>query len=132
MYKHLFQNSKAALLFAGITLFGAVSMVGTSEESGVLTKAVDLVGAQRDAFAGDAQAYAEGQSVGDTPPAEKPVFGEFSGAPAPAANGVAAKPAQSGSNPMTAPMSPTAVVSHGTPASAVPFISDREMTIEPE
>ena len=33
MYKTVFQNSKAALAFAAMTLFGAVAMVGTPEDS---------------------------------------------------------------------------------------------------
>lgn len=43
MYKYVFRNSKVALLFAGMTLFSAVSMIGTPEDKGALTEAVDLV-----------------------------------------------------------------------------------------
>lgn len=130
MYKAVFQNSKVALLFAGMTLFSAVSMVGTSEDKGALTEAVDRFGAQRSAVASEAAAYAEGRSEGDTPP-PKPVFGEFENrAPS---SGPGAKP-NPGSNPMTAPMSATAIVSHGPalPVTQEPYISDRELTIEPE
>jgi len=133
MYKQVFQNSKVALLFAGMTLFSAVSMVGTSEDSGVVTKAVDLVEAQRGSFASEAQAYAEEQSVGDAPPADPSVFGEYDAAAKPGS----ARPAagsQQGGSPMDAPLSSTAIVVErgGTTVSGVPYISEREMTIEPE
>jgi len=45
MYKTVFQNSKAALVFAGMTIFGAVSMVGTSEKGGVLDQTVERLSA---------------------------------------------------------------------------------------
>ncbi|RNJ64192.1 MAG: hypothetical protein EDM03_07625 [Porphyrobacter sp. IPPAS B-1204] len=131
MYKAVFQNSKVALLFAGMTLFSAVSMVGTSEDKGALTEAVDRFGAQRSAFASNAAAFAEGRSEGDAPPAEKPVFGEFGGGPS--ASGNAVKP-KAGSGPMNAPLSPTAIVSNrsGPTVTGEPYISEREMTLEPE
>ncbi len=136
MYKAVFQNSKVALLFAGMTLFSAVSMVGTKEDSGVLTKAVDRFGAERGAIASDAQAFAESQSEGDTPgngDAEEAVFGNFNETTGPAATRRSAKPKQSG-GPMSAPLSSTAIVVErgSTVVTGVPYISDREMTIEPE
>lgn len=44
MYKALFSNSKAALLFAGFTVVSAVMLIGSPEEKGVVNKAVDMVG----------------------------------------------------------------------------------------
>lgn len=131
MYKAVFQNSKVALLFAGMTLFSAVSMVGTSEDKGALTEAVDRFGAQRSAFASSAAAFAEGRSEGDAPPAEKSVFGEFGGGSS--ASGKAVKPKQGG-GPMNAPLSATAVVTQGSGpvVTGEPYISEREMTLEPE
>ena len=133
MYKQVFQNSKVALLFAGMTLFSAVSMIGTPEDSGVVPKAVDLVEAQRGSFASEARAYAEGQSGGDKPPPPPSVFGEYNAAAQPAGPRAAAG-AQDSSNPMTAPLSPTAIVIEGGGSTVTgdPYISDREMTIEPE
>jgi hypothetical protein len=133
MYKQVFQNSKVALLFAGMTLISAVSMVGTPDDSGVLTKAVDLVESQSGAFARDPQASAEGSSTGDNSGGTGPVFGDFNDAADPVTAGAPAS-ANQGSNPMNAPMSATAVVSEGggPTVSAEPFVSDREMTIEPE
>jgi hypothetical protein len=139
MYKSVFQNSKTALVFAGLTVFSAVSLVGTSEDSGVVSKAADIIGAQRANMASDAQAYAEGQSQGDKPGkgdggwgGKDAVFGDYrpDGANGAKASGAAAS---AGSNPMTAPLSPTAVVDQrGPETTGEPFITDREMTIEPE
>lgn len=129
MYKVMFQNSKVALVFAGITLFSAVSMVGTWEDKGALPQAVDRFGAERSAIASDAQAFVEERSQGDAPP-PKPVFGQFDESAVPE---TAANPQHDG-NPMDAPLSATAVVAAGS-GSAVrgePYISDREMTIAPE
>lgn len=133
MYKQVFQNSKVALLFAGITLFSAVSMVGTPDDSGVLTKAVDLAESQRGAFARDPQASAEGESPGDNAGGNSPVFGDFNDTAQPATQGAPAN-AKQGTSPMTAPMSATAVVAGGVgpTVSAEPSVADSEMTIEPE
>ena len=137
MYKSVFQSSKAALAFAGLTVFSAVSLVGTSDDSGIVGKAADFISAQRANIASEAQAFAEGQSQGDTPGqagagsgSENAVFGDYgvddaSGAKA---SGGTASP---GGNPMTAPLSPTATVDHRGPTiTGEPYISDREMTIE--
>lgn len=132
MYKHVFQNSKAALLFAGATLIGAVSLVGTPEDGGVVIKAVDLVESQRNSFAGEAQAFAEGQSVGDKPPAQ-PVFGDFAGTSGPSTSSTGVESSQT-VNPMEAPLSSTAIIEQpgSTSVTGDPYISDREMMIEPE
>jgi len=133
MYKQVFQNSKVALLFAVMTVVSAVSMVGTPEDSGVLTKAVDLVESQRGAFASNGQASAEGQSAGDNAGAGGSVFGEFNDAAEAPATGPAAK-AKQGSSPMDAPMSSTAMVAErgSSTVSGEAFVADRELTIEPE
>jgi hypothetical protein len=88
MYKTLFQNSKAAMLFAAATVVGAVVMIGSPEDKGVLNKAVDEFGEQRETFVEGAQAFAESQSVADEPidpeagwgSSNEPVFGEYSAA----------------------------------------------------
>jgi hypothetical protein len=139
MYKSVFQNSKAALAFAGLTVFSAVSLVGTSDDSGIVGTAADIIGAQRANIASEAQAFAEGQSQGDKPGkadaglgSKSAVFGEY-GADGKAGAKVSGAVANAGGNPMTAPLSPTAVVDHRGPTTiSEPFISDREMTIEPK
>ena len=139
MYKSVFQNSKAALAFAGLTVFSAVSLVGTSDDSGIVGTAADMIGAQRANIASEAQAFAEGQSQGDKPSqadaglgSKSAVFGEY-GADGKAGPKVSGAAANAGGNPMTAPLSPTAVVDHRGPTTiSEPFISDREMTIEPK
>lgn len=65
MSKNLFQNSKAALGFAALTLVGAVSMVGTSDNSGMLPKL-----AQR--FANQPPAAQPSEAAAETPPAPPP------------------------------------------------------------
>ena len=77
MYRRVFQNRKVALVFAGMTLFSALSMIGTKEEAGTLTKAVDLLEARRGNLAGDAQPDAEGQRSGGARPVHPPVFGDY-------------------------------------------------------
>ncbi len=139
MYKSVFQNSKAALAFAGLTLFSAVSLVGTSDDSGIIGKASDVIGAQRANIASEAQAFAGGQSQGDKPGkaeagsgSKTAVFGEY-GADGKAVAKAPGAAANTGGNPMTAPLSPTAMVDHRGPTTvSEPFISDREMTIEPK
>jgi hypothetical protein len=74
MYKAVFQNSKFALIFALVTIFSAVSMVGTSEDSGLLVRVVSLVNTSR-SQAGGGDAYAAGGAPSAPPPPS--VFGEF-------------------------------------------------------
>lgn len=135
MSRTLFENSKAALAFAAITVIGAVSMVGTSEDGGLLTAVVERFGAiPKD------QASAE--EVSSTTPRDggKPagagwgsgsqtsVFGDFTGKP-PAGQGPAASEPNS-SNPMTAPLSPTAVVSQGPSSGLFTSNSDKPPSAE--
>lgn len=133
MYKSVFQSSKMALLFAGVTLVSAVSMVGTPDDNGLVTEAVDRLETGRAAVASDAQAFADANSQGDASPAPPSVFGDFNGAGDPSAPVASAKPAQGG-GPMNAPLSATATVtdSGSLAQTGVPFISEREMTISPE
>jgi len=65
MSRTLFENSKAALAFAGVTIFGAVVMVGSSESGGVLDQLVERFSHQREAISTEAREFAESQSVGD-------------------------------------------------------------------
>lgn len=108
VYKQVFQNSKVALLFAGMTLFSAVSLIGTPEDSGVLPQAVDLVEAQRSSFANDVKGFAEGRSVGDKPGSAPSVFGDYD---------ASAQPSDD----------PAAIDEDGSDDR--PYILDREMTI---
>jgi len=120
MSRTLFENSKAALAFAAITVIGAVSMVGTSDGGGVLTAVVERFGAIPEGQASAAaQVSAEtprddgkpaGAGWGSASPAS--VFGEFTGQPSAgaAAGDTAGDTAGPSVNPMTAPLSPTAVV----------------------
>jgi hypothetical protein len=151
MYKAVFQNSKTALVFAGMTIFGAVSMVGTSEDAGLVSRAVDTVAAQRDSVASDAEAFAQSQSVGDQPATGSGsgagVFGAYipPGGPQQTADPMAATqqagprptgrgptgPGPSGNTVLAAPRAPGAVVlDNGQVGVAV--ITDREMTIQPQ
>ena len=142
MSRTLFENSKAALAFAAMTIFGAVAMVGTSEKGGVLDTAVETFANQRETIASDARGFAAAQSKGDAPPeagsgwGSEPVFGEY-GADT-AAQAVSGKSARAAASkvggPMSAPFAATAIVSGEVNQGAVaePYISDREMVIEPE
>jgi hypothetical protein len=141
MSRTLFENSKAALAFAGMTLIGAVTMVGTSEKGGVLSRVDDIVANQRANIASDAQAFAASQSVGDQPssansPWGKPVsvFGDYDPAQASQPATASAPAAAQGNGPMNAPLAPGAVIDDGSDpdAAGVAVITDREMTIEPQ
>ncbi len=137
MYKMVFQNSKAALAFAAMTVLGAVSMVGTPEDSGVVTRTADLIASQRASIASEAAAYAEGQSGGEAAAEASPpsVFGDYTPADEAAAQQalkLAPKgPPPPGHNLMTAPLAPGAVVLDSGEV-GVPEITEREMTIEPQ
>lgn len=79
MYRAMFQNSKIALLFAVMTIISAVSMVGTSEDSGVVGQAVGLAqaaGENRQTLSG----AAAGVSAAGTKSALPSVFGDYSSA----------------------------------------------------
>ena len=69
MSRSLFTNPKAALAFAGATLVGAVAMVGTSDQHGVLPAVVEQIEARS---AGEVAASPAGLSP--PPPA---VFGDY-------------------------------------------------------
>jgi zona occludens toxin (predicted ATPase) len=66
MYKAVFRNSKVALIFAVMTIISAVSMVGTSEDSGPLVDAISKANASRAVSGSAAQ-----------PPAPPSVFGDY-------------------------------------------------------
>ncbi len=126
MYKTVFQNSKGALLFAAMVLFSAVSMVGTSENRGVLPAIAERFGAKPEQQASAGQAEPEAPRQSDKPAnvagwydPSPSVFGDYKGNETPgnsAKPGVSplapsAKPRPSG-NPMTAPLSSTAIVTN--------------------
>lgn len=137
MYKIVFQNSKIALAFAAMTVLGAVSMVGTPEDSGVVTQAADLIAAQRQSIASNAAAYAESQSGGDVTIKAKPpsVFGDYTPADQAAAKQVVTAAPKGSSQPgnslMTAPIAPGAIMLDSGEV-GYPVITEREMTITPE
>lgn len=132
MYKAVFQNSKIALLFAVITIFSAVSMVGTSEDSGLLPRVVSLVGASRSHDGGE---EAQPSSAESKPPS---VFGDYASQDAGAGTGgVASTTASGGSgpdsgsgqgfNPMTAAVAPGAVVTASGAISGGPDVPQSEL-----
>lgn len=132
MYKMVFQNSKVALLFAIVTIMSAVSMVGTSEDSGLLLRVASLINGQRSHAAGPSDA--SGQPSEAPPPPS--VFGEYdasASAPVSASQATTAPPAYgNGYNPMTAPVSPGAVVVHNGMASTGADIPMAEQEVQPQ
>lgn len=152
MYKAVFQNSKTALVFAGMTIFGAASMVGTSEDAGLVGRAVDTFAAQRDSVASNAEAFAQSQSVGDQPATGSgsgtSVFGAYTPPEGPqqAVDPMVATqqpkgqrpsgpgpvgPGPSGNTILLAPRAPGAVVLEDGQV-GVAVITDRQMTIQPQ
>lgn len=65
MSRTLFENSKAALAFAGITIVGTAIVIGPSEGGGVLDRTADSYVEQREEFVEEVQTFAEEQSVPD-------------------------------------------------------------------
>lgn len=158
MYRSIFQNSKAALVFAAMTIIGAIMMVGSDENGGVLSTTVDRFSQQREAFIEEAHDYAEAQSVSDDvidPAAgwgsssSNAMFGDYL-AEDPADDIVDnAKPARSATSPakgQALARGPQPVVSDSEgiavpdsddqPSQASPppvaIITSRQMTIEPQ
>ena len=130
MYKAVFQNSKIALIFAVVTILSAVSMVGTSEDSGLLPRVVSLVSNSR-----SHDSAAEVQE-GPAPAKPKSVFGEYApdasggqGQGSTPVGGAPASGSEQGFNPMTAPMAPGAVVSNNGVASGGSEIPQSEMEL---
>lgn len=134
MSKNTFQTSKAALGFAAVTLISAVSLVGTSDNSGMLPQLAQRFGAKPAAQPTEAPAETEAPP----PPAKKtvsgwydtpqqpPVFGNFTSttnadgtAPEPLTPGPTstapnqapqtATGSKAAGGPMNAPLSPTAI-----------------------
>lgn len=62
MSRTLFENSKAALAFAGVTIIGAVIMIGSPDNEGVLDKTVDSLSEERMSITEDAPEFIETQS----------------------------------------------------------------------
>jgi hypothetical protein len=149
MYKALFQNSKAALIFAGLTIFGAAAMVGSSEEKGMVSRVADLVASQRQTIADEAEQFAESQSVGDAPSAagnadagwgsDAPAFSDYeTDESEPGVAPVAPKSARPGPTGSVAAILPKDYVvpepgADGFASQPVPqpVITKREMTITP-
>ncbi len=122
MMRLLFQNSRMALAFVVLIVLAAAVMVGPQGNGGLVTRAVSLSESQRGLLAG-------GRQAGAAEPGEKPappsVFGDFdpqtAATPAPAGPG--SGPGEV-SNPMTAPLAPTAVIAG--PASSDVLIPEDE------
>lgn len=115
MSRTLFENSKAALAFAAVTIIGAVAMVGTSDDSGVLPAVVEKFGAKPAGQASAEQVNSEAPREGAKTTTPGPgwggstsPFGDYSGNPPVPGQSPAAAP-KSNVNPMTAPLSPTAI-----------------------
>lgn len=89
MYKALFRNSKIALLFAAMTLFSAITMVGTSEDGGTLIDLKNMAGDMRTHAQSEAAAAAARAAGPASIQTAAPVFGEYipESAPAPVAEG---------------------------------------------
>jgi len=108
----LFTNPKAALAFAAVTLVGAVAIVGTSEEDGVLPTVVERLNAsQREDGAAPAAAAAP-------PPT---VFGDY--APEVPASTDPAAPGAPPIDPSAPPGSYTEVIMSPT-GEAIPIMRD--------
>lgn len=76
MSRSLFESSKTALAFAAVTLVGAVSMVGTSDNRGMLPKLAERFGA-RTVVAPEPEPSAEESAEAAPPPEKKVVPGWY-------------------------------------------------------
>lgn len=112
MYKSVFQSSKMALLFAGMTLVSAISMIGTEEDQGLLTETVERIEERAAASGGTARGDAVAEGGGVENSRSQPVFGDYvaEAAPPPPSGGNGNGGAAQFANPMDAPLSPNAVV----------------------
>lgn len=117
MMRLLFQNSRMALAFVVLIVLGAAAMIGPQGNGGLITRAVSLSESQRGFLSGSRQAGPAGQGQKAAPPS---VFGDFdpqtAATPAPGGSGSGAGGV---SNPMTAPMAPTAVVAGPASSDAI-------------
>jgi hypothetical protein len=133
MYRSVFQNSKVALVFAGMTLFSAASMIGTSEDGGTLVDTVERLEQYRGAFASPAQGEKQAAGEGEKAEAPAPVFGEYQpDGSGPATASTTTSPRHGGGAPMSAPLSATAmVVKQGSPLAGALASSEPEPVGEP-
>jgi hypothetical protein len=83
MYKLVFKNSKIALLFAVMTLFSALTMVGTSEDGGALVDLKNMAGDMRARAQSEAAAAAARAAGPASIQTAAPVFGEYVPPPIP-------------------------------------------------
>jgi hypothetical protein len=93
MYKAVFRNSKVALLFAGMTLFSAIMMVGTSEDGGTLADLKNMAGDMRTHAQNEAAAAAARAAGPASIQTAAPVIGEYVPEPAPIVSAEGAPPA---------------------------------------
>ncbi len=118
----LFQNSRMALAFVVLIVLGAAAIIGPQGNGGLVTRAVSLSESQKGLFSGARQTQPAAESQPKAPPS---VFGNYdpqapaNAAPSGGGSGAAA------SNPMTAPLAPTAVIAG--PASSDPIIPEDDV-----
>ena len=117
----LFKNSRMALAFVVLTVLGAAAIIGPQGNGGLVTKAVSLSESQRGLLAGGQPGPAGAPGQAKAPPS---VFGDYN--PDGSARIAPAGGDAGGGNPMTAPISPTAVVAPPGEASADPIIPENE------
>lgn len=110
MYKAVFKNSKIALLFAGMTLFSAIMMVGTSEDGGTLVDLKNMAGDMRTHAQNQAAAAAARAAGPASIQTAAPVFGEYVPEPAPAVSAEGAPPAAGSGVPDTITGAPSVPV----------------------
>lgn len=114
MSRSLFTNPKAALAFAGATLVGAVAMVGTSDQDGVLPAVVEQIEARS---AGEVAAA----PVGLPPPPPPAVFGDYGSGEPEVAPPPPADPLADGS---ALPPAPDTEVIMSPTGEAIPVVRD--------
>lgn len=124
MYSYLFKNPKAALLFVVMTVFSAVSMIGTADKQGMLTETVDRLEEHSASFAGTQQPGASEESTSELAASAEPVFGEYG---EPAAAGPVAPVVPEAVAPGTviggalkAPIASTAIIVRSGPRPVMP------------
>lgn len=81
MSRTLFENSKSALAFAGMTLFGAIAMVGTADNDGVLALVADRLAEQAPDNPNGGPAQTAAPAPTDTAVQSSQVFGTYEAVP---------------------------------------------------
>lgn len=137
MYKTIFQNSKAALVFAVMTIIGAVMMVGSPEDEGSIDKTIGRFSQTRETIAKEASDFAGAQSVPDKvidPDAgwgssKSAMFGDYQSADASVGDGGTANSPIVG--PIAAPAAAQRVKAGGIVPGPQPIVADNVGTPVP-